>query len=68
MNGLRHRALALLFGLFLALPAARADDIDPYEQLVNNLADNPLKPPMTTLVLDLNLLGIFDPGQPEKIR
>jgi type IV pilus assembly protein PilY1 len=54
MNALRHRLLALLLGVFVALPAARADDIDIY----NNLADNPLKPPMTILVLDLNLLGI----------
>lgn len=54
MNAIRHRCLALLLGVFVALPAARADDIDIY----NNLADNPLKPPMTILVLDLNLLGI----------
>ena len=54
LRHLRTRVLALLLGVFLSLPAARADDIDIY----NNLADNPLKPPMTILVLDLNLLGI----------
>ncbi|THD04397.1 hypothetical protein B1810_05165 [Panacagrimonas perspica] len=53
--GLRSQIFAVLLGLFLTLPAAvRADDIDIY----NNQADNPLKPPMTILVLDLNLLGI----------
>lgn len=54
MNALRHRCFALLLGLFLALPAARADDIEIY----NNPQQNPLKPPMTILVLDLNLLAI----------
>lgn len=53
---LASRVAALLLGLLLSLPLAvtRADDIDIY----NNQADNPLKPPMTILVLDLNLLGI----------
>ncbi len=52
---LRSKLFALVLGLFIALPAAvRADDIDIY----NNQADNALKPPMTILVLDLNLLGI----------
>ncbi|MCC2655064.1 MAG: hypothetical protein K0Q76_172 [Panacagrimonas sp.] len=50
------RIATLLLGIFLSLPLAvtRADDIDIY----NNQADNPLTPPMTILVLDLNLLGI----------
>ncbi len=54
MNAIHQKILALLLGLIIALPAVRADDIDIY----NNPADNPLKPPMTILVLDLNLLGI----------
>jgi hypothetical protein len=53
---IQTRIVALLLGVFLSLPmaATRADDIDIY----NNQADNPLAPPMTIIVLDLNLLGI----------
>lgn len=52
---MKHRVTCFLLAALLALSTgARADDIDIY----NNLADNPLKPPMTILVLDLNLLGI----------
>lgn len=55
LRRLRSQLLVVLLGIFLTLPVAlRADDIDIY----NNQADNPLKPPMTILVLDLNLLGI----------
>lgn len=54
MKSLRHRLLALLLGAFVAIPAAFADDIEIY----TNPQLNSLRPPMTILVLDLNLLGI----------
>ena len=54
MKNLRNQLFAFLLGCFIAVPAAVADDIDIY----SHLEDNPLKPPMTILVLDLNLLGI----------
>lgn len=55
-NRTSTRVAAWLLGILMSLPlvVTRADDIDIY----NNQADNPLTPPMTILVLDLNLLGI----------
>lgn len=50
---LRAALLACVVTLFCAFPAL-ADDIDIY----NNPTPNPLTPPTTVLVLDLNLLGI----------
>ena len=58
MNAILHklsrRIAAIMLGAVVAMPAAFADDIEIY----NNPEDNPLRPPMTILVLDLNLLGI----------
>ena len=51
------RLIAPIFVLLMTLAAglpSRADDIDIY----SNPAANTLRPPMTVLVLDLNLLGI----------
>ena len=50
-----HHAAALILTLCCAAPT-RADDIDIY----NNPAANTLQPPMTIIVLDMNLLGICD--------
>ena len=54
MNAFIHRIAAILLGLMIAIPAAFGDDIEIY----NNPEDNPLRPPMTILVLDLNLLAL----------
>lgn len=56
MNMLMNRIAALLLGLLICVPAAFGDDIEIY----NNPEDNPLRPPMTVLVLDLNVLALCD--------
>lgn len=48
---IRTRLAAVVLGLVCALPTARADDIDIY---INQTPD-PTKPPLTVLMLDLNL-------------
>lgn len=50
----RHLLQALLLGTAMVAPTLHADDIEIYTQA----PDNSLRPPMTVLVLDLNLLGI----------
>ena len=54
MRALRQILIALLLGGYIIVPATLADDIEIYTQA----QDNSLRPPMTILVLDLNLLGI----------
>ncbi len=53
INTIRQKLLGVLLGFFVALPTVFADDIEIY----NNPEDNPLRPPQTILVLDLNLLA-----------
>ncbi|WP_420466804.1 pilus assembly protein [Panacagrimonas sp.] len=66
---LRHLLITLLLAGSVMVSAAHADDIEIYTQA----PDNSLRPPMTIIALDLNLLGICNsvltpssnPGNPE---